>query len=252
MRMIFKSLRIIVVSTLAAVVSVSVLAGPNVTFHNLDVLPGKQATVVDGARKFMSSKTGQQFKGSMHLNRVAFNGKSPATHTLVVLQNSRKAAAEWSETLADSQDFRDWMATLRASSQPVSSTNMDMVKSWGTIDNADRYWDVNYFSTNDPAGVVAAMDQLMKSDRFQDFPGQVWLNATAFGGDMVHGYTTHMFAVGYQSMAEYESWNDANRSSAEFQVFIKALNDEVSWLNSELVYNVLVFDSQTSLESFGE
>jgi hypothetical protein len=69
---------------------------------------------------------------------------------------------------------------------------------------------------------------------------------------MVHGYTTHMFAVGYQSMAEYESWNDANRSSAEFQVFIKALNDEVSWLNSELVYNVLVFDSQTSLESFGE
>ncbi|MDA7718885.1 hypothetical protein N8837_06480, partial [Pseudomonadales bacterium] len=131
---------------MAAVVSVSVLAGPNVTFHNLDVLPGKQATVVDGARKFMSSKTGQQFKGSMHLNRVAFNGKSPATHTLVVLQNSRKAAAEWSETLADSQDFRDWMATLRASSQPVSSTNMDMVKSWGTIDNADRYWDVNYFS----------------------------------------------------------------------------------------------------------
>ena len=92
----------------------------------------------------------------------------------------------------------------------------------------------------------------MSTDRFKKFPGQVWLNATAFGGDMIHGATTHMIAVGYQSMEEFENWNDENQSSAEFTDFLNALVGKVEWLNNELVYNALVFDQQTSLETFGD
>jgi len=226
-------------------------AGPNVTFFNVQVMPGKQSDVLAGAQTFMNSDTGKKFTGSLHVNALSFNGKSPATHTFVVLHNSRKEAQAWNQQLLSSQDWADWMATLNAVSTPISQTNMDMVKSWGTIDNDDRYWDATYFSTQDGAAVVAAMDALMATDRFKQFPGQVWLNATAFGGDMIHGHTTHMFAVGYRSMEEMENWNDEHRSSAEFATFMGSLSDKVTWLNNELVFNALIFDQQTSLESFG-
>ena len=61
-----------------------------------------------------------------------------------------------------------------------------------------------------------------------------------------------MIAVGYQSMEEFENWNDENQSSAEFTDFLNALVGKVEWLNNELVYNALVFDQQTSLETFGD
>ena len=228
------------------------LAGPNVTFFNVQVMPGKQGEVIEGVQEFMATKTGQNFPGSLHVNAISFNGKSPATHTFVVLHNSRKEAQAWNQSLASSKDWANWMEKLSQISKPVSQTNMDMVKNWGTIDNADRFWDATYFSTSDPGAVVEAMDQLMSTDRFKKFPGQVWLNATAFGGDMIHGTTTHMIAVGYQSMEEFENWNDENQSSAEFTDFLNALVGKVEWLNNELVYNALVFDQQTSLETFGD
>ena len=65
------------------------LAGPNVTFFNVQVMPGKQGEVIEGVQEFMATKTGQNFPGSLHVNAISFNGKSPATHTFVVLHNSR-------------------------------------------------------------------------------------------------------------------------------------------------------------------
>tara|TARA_B100000575_G_C22945137_1_gene546846 strand:- start:483 stop:644 length:162 start_codon:yes stop_codon:yes gene_type:complete len=48
----------------------------------------------------------------------------------------------------------------------------------------------------------------MKAPETKDFPGQIWLIQMVRGNAAPDGSVTHQIAVGYESLAEMETWQD--------------------------------------------
>lgn len=104
--------------------------------------------------------------------------------------------------------------------QIVGTSRSAHVTSWGDVDDDDTVWLVYSFTANDAASLYRALDAYMKSGMGKKFPGQAHLFATIAGGANA---PRHFIALGYESQAELESWNEMSFGTADLRALLSTL-----------------------------
>mgnify|MGYP003324212873 CR=1 FL=1 len=80
------------------------------------------------------------------------------------------------------------------------------------------------------------------------FPGQFGLSERMAGG----GMQTHLFTVGYESLAEFEQWEDSASRDQGVSPFDKEMDKLAEWHEREIVRNIRVYDIAITLKDFVE
>ena len=211
----------------------------------------RQAAVLEAAEEFMQSPTGKSYTGAFHINSILANGVNPATHLFALLMPSMAAIHDWESSLVGNEDIQKFWSVLDENATPVTEYMGSLIKTWGDVSNADNVWMLTKFRTTNPAAVVAGQDML--SEKFGDkFPGQVVLHSLAAGtrnganGD----YSTHMFVVGYESVAEMEEWISYLNTQPAWAEYLSSLRDSTVWQGSDLIQNSKIYDNGMDVKSF--
>lgn len=102
-------------------------------------------------------------------------------------------------TQASPEAWAKLMAVLAPISQPVATGRMNIVKSWGDINDTDNVWFTTYVSVSDTAAFLAAYNAWQVSPTGKSHPGQGHLFQMIAAGI---NPATHLFGIGYASMAE--------------------------------------------------
>ena len=210
--------------------------------------PEAQAKIIAASNELMSTNFAKEnLKGSVHLDRYISNGSSPATHSFAVLQPSIAAHQEWMMALQNNPEGQKFFRALNENSTPVNERINSFIGSYGTASNSDNVWLIHQLSI-DPADtqrLIKAFEQVDKDIEGQ-FPGQFGLSAVAFGQDDV----THLLSVGYESVAEMESWEDQVATNEGTQKFLKTMSKFAEWKGNDLLFNALIFDDAQTKEDF--
>lgn len=237
---------------LAITSSVSAFGANAYKFY--EVSAENATAVVSATDALMASETGRQFNGALHLNAYLANGSSPATHAFVLLMPSMAAITEWETRLSQSADGASFFSSLAANATGVSESMGSMIKAWGDTSDDDRVWVVTRFYTSNPIAVMNAQEKLMASDEMADMPGQVHLNTVAVGNrsGANNSYATHMFAVGYESVAEMESWTERLGQAPAWAEYLTSLQGVVIWHGSDLLAMQKLYDQGMSISEFAD
>jgi hypothetical protein len=234
----------------ALLVTIQVQAASFKVYESAIPLTG-QSAVLEAAEKFMKSPTGKSFKGAFHINSILANGVNPATHSFALLMPSMAAIHDWESSLVGNKDIQKFWSVLDQTATPVTEYMGSLIKTWGDVSNEDNVWMLTKFRTTDPAAVVAGQDML--SEKLGDkFPGQVVLHGLAAGtrnganGD----YSTHMFVIGYKSVAEMEEWVGYLNAQPEWAEYLSSLRDSTVWQGSDLIQNAVIYDNGMDVKSF--
>ena len=210
--------------------------------------PEAQAKIIAASNELMSTNFAKEnLKGSVHLDVYISNGSSPATHSFAVLQPSMAAHQEWMMALQNNPEGQKFFRALNENSTPVNERINSFIGSYGTASNNDNVWLIHQLSI-DPADtqrLIKAFEQVDKDIEGQ-FPGQFGLSAVAFGQDDV----THLLSVGYESVAEMESWEDQVATNEGTQKFLKTMSKFAEWKGNDLLFNALIFDDAQTKEDF--
>ena len=235
----------------ALMLSCHASAAPSFKTYDIAVPLTKQGAVVEATNKFMATKIGKSFKGSLHLNSYLANGMNPATHSFVLLMDSMAAIAEWEDGLAGNPDIMELWSTLEANSTPVSEYMGSLIKTWGDISNDDRIWQVTRFYSTDPATMVASMDALIAKTG-KKFPGQTAIHAINIGNrnGANDSFSTHMLVNGYESVAEMEEWMAYLNTQPAWGEFLGAVRSSTTWQGTDLIQNAVIYDDNMDLEEF--
>ena len=210
--------------------------------------PEAQAKIIAASNELMSTNFAKEnLKGSVHLDVYISNGSSPATHSFAVLQPSMAAHQEWMMALQNNPEGQKFFRALNENSTPVNERINSFIGSYGTASNSDNVWLIHQLRI-DPADtqrLIKAFEQVDKDIEGQ-FPGQFGLSAVAFGQDDV----THLLSVGYESVAEMESWEDKVATNEGTQKFLKTMSKFAEWKGNDLLFNALIFDDAQTKEDF--
>ena len=214
--------------------------------------PQNAAKIVAATDKFMSSEfVKNNFKGSLHLNAYIAGGKVQETHSFAVLQPSLAEHEIWVAKLSnpDNEEVRRFGSVLNANSEAVGTRINTFIQTYGTPSNKDTVWAIYPFRTqpSNVADVVEATEDLDEAVK-DSFPGQFGLSARMAGG----GMQTHLFTVGYESLAEMEQWEDSASRDTGVSPFDKKMDKLVEWHEVEIVRNIRVYDSALTLQDFVE
>ena len=200
-----------------------------------------QAKIIAASNELMSSDFAKEnLKGSVHLDVYISNGSSSATHSFAVLQPSMAAHQDWMMALQTSPEGQKFYSVLNSNSTAVSERINSFIGSYGTASNEDYVWLIHQLTIDpsDTQRLIKAFEQVDKDIEGQ-FPGQFGLSAVAFGQDDV----THLLTVGYESVAEMESWEDQIATNKAVLRFLKTLDGMLKWTGSRLLFNARVYDS---------
>lgn len=214
--------------------------------------PQNAEKIVAATDKFMSSEfVKNNFKGSLHLNAYIAGGKVQETHSFAVLQPSLAEHEIWVAKLSnpDNEEVRRFGSVLNANSEAVGTRINTFIQTYGTPSNKDTVWAIYPFRTqpSNVADVVEATEDLDEAVK-DSFPGQFGLSARMAGG----GMQTHLFTVGYESLAEMEQWEDSGSRDTGVSPFDKKMDKLVEWHEVEIVRNIRVYDSALTLQDFVE
>ena len=214
--------------------------------------PQNAEKIVAATDKFMSSEfVKNNFKGSLHLNAYIAGGKVQETHSFAVLQPSLAEHEIWVAKLSnpDNEEVRRFGSVLNANSEAVGTRINTFIQTYGTPSNKDTVWAIYPFRTqpSNVADVVEATEDLDEAVK-DSFPGQFGLSARMAGG----GMQTHLFTVGYESLAEMEQWEDSASRDTGVSPFDKKMDKLVEWHEVEIVRNIRVYDSALTLQDFVE
>ena len=207
-----------------------------------------QAKIIAASNELMSSDFAKEnLKGSVHLDVYISNGSSSATHSFAVLQPSMAAHQDWMMALQTSPEGQKFYSVLNSNSTAVSERINSFIGSYGTASNEDYVWLIHQLTIDpsDTQRLIKAFEQVDKDIEGQ-FPGQFGLSAVAFGQDDV----THLLTVGYESVAEMESWEDQVASNEGTQKFLKTMSKFAEWKGNDLLYNAIVVDFARNKEDF--
>ena len=214
--------------------------------------PQNAEKIVAATDKFMSSEfVKNNFKGSLHLNAYIAGGKVQETHSFAVLQPSLAEHEIWVAKLSNpaNEEVRRFGSVLNANSEAVGTRINTFIQTYGTPSNKDTVWAIYPFRTqpSNVADVVEATEDLDEAVK-DSFPGQFGLSARMAGG----GMQTHLFTVGYESLAEMEQWEDSASRDTGVSPFDKKMDKLVEWHEVEIVRNIRVYDSALTLQDFVE
>jgi hypothetical protein len=238
-------------SVLTLLITTHLSAAPSFKTYDIAVPLTKQGAVVEATNKFMATKIGKSYKGSLHLNSYIANGMNPATHSFVLLMDSMADIAEWENGLAGNPDIMEFWSTLEENSTPVSEYMGSLIKTWGDISNSDRVWQVTRFYSTDPATMVASMDALMAKTG-KKFPGQTAIHAMRIGNrnGANNSFSTHMLVNGYESVAEMEAWMNYLDTQPAWGEFLGGVRSSTTWQGTDLIQNAVIYDDNMDLEEF--
>jgi hypothetical protein len=235
--------------TILTIATAYVSAGQIWTQYDFRVdTPESAARIIAASNELMNSSFAKEnFQGSSHLDVYISNGSSPATHSFAILQPSMAAHQEWMTAMNNSPEGQKFFNAMNNNSTPVSERINSFIASYGTASNDDNVWLIHQLRV-DPSNVsrlIKAFEQV-DEDIAGQFPGQFGLSAVAFGQDDV----THLLSVGYESIAEMESWEDQVATNKGTQKFLKRMSKFAEWKGNDLLFNALVFDDAQTKEDF--
>ena len=214
------------------------------------VQPGQAGAVAKAVGDFQKTEVAQDRTATVTFYRILFNGVSPATHSITVLWPSRMENETSSAKMNASSEFQGTMASIYSAAEEVYNSSNQTLKGWGTVTNKDTLWTSILLNVTDPGKLLEAMDALMASEDFKEFPGQVWLSEIAFGNAVEGGVATHIITVGYQSQAEMEAWGDKSAKSVAWMQFYRASESVSTTINRTLVQEVQSWPHNHTLEDF--
>ena len=214
--------------------------------------PQSAAKIVAATDQFMSSDfVKNNFKGSLHLNSYIAGGLDGETHSFAVLQPSLAEHEIWMAKLSDpnNQEVAKYLSVLNANSEGKGSRINTFIQTYGTPSNKDTVWAVYPFRTqpSNVEDIIEATEELDEAIK-ETFPGQFGLSERMAGG----GMQTHLFTVGYESLAEMEQWEDSAPRDQGVSPFDKEMDKMAEWYEREIVRNVRVYDSALTLQDFVE
>jgi hypothetical protein len=214
--------------------------------------PQEAAKIVAATDKFMSSDfVKNNFKGSLHLNAYIAAGKEEETHAYAILQPSLAEHEIWLAKVSDpnNEEVRKFASVLNANSEGVGNRINTFIQTYGNPSNKDTVWAIYPFRTkqSNVEDIVEATEELDEAIK-DTFPGQFGLSERMAGG----GMQTHLYTVGYESLAEMEQWEDSAPRDAGVSPFDKEMDKLVEWHEREIVRNIRVYDSAMTLQDFVE
>ena len=214
--------------------------------------PQGAAKIVAATDKFMSSDfVKNNFKGSLHLNAYIAAGKERETHAYAILQPSLAEHEIWLAKVSDpnNEEFRKFASVLNANSEEVGTRINTFIQTYGNPSNKDTVWAIYPFRTkqSNVEDIIEATEELDEAIK-ETFPGQFGLSERMAGG----GMQTHLYTVGYESLAEMEQWEDSAPRDAGVSPFDKEMDKLVEWHEREIVRNIRVYDSAMTLQDFVE
>ena len=124
------------------------------------------------------------------------------------------------------------------------------IQSWGSVSNEDTFWDVIRITATDPAAVAKGLNALMTSSDTKAFPGQIWLIQVVRGQASAAGRVTHEIAIGYESMAEMESWSEKMGNTKAWQEWLGIAGSSFTIANRYNVSWLKAYEHGYSLEEF--
>ena len=87
--------------------------------------------------KFMTSEIGKKFPGQLHLEGVMAGGISPVTHLISEGYASAAEMEAWGSSRSGNADWAAYLAASRLAAQPLGSTLVRTIKSWGSLTLGD-------------------------------------------------------------------------------------------------------------------
>lgn len=194
-------------------------AGPNWQVTTFATEPQDVAKVVAATDTLMASLTGQGFTGSLALTQAVIDGADPATHSFISVFNSMAEREAWFQKMVADPAWDEFLTAFAPLTDPVSTSRMNTLKSWGPQSEADVVWRQHVFDVSDPAAFTKALDTLMASATGQKGPAQVHLSAVDAAGvtDI-----THVISVGYESEAEAEAWIAELSGTTDWAAYLEA------------------------------
>jgi hypothetical protein len=193
-------------------------AGQNWQVSSFATEPQNVPKVVAATDKLMAA-LGKEFNGSVSLMQAVLDGADPATHSYISVFNSMAEREAWFQKMQADPAWDAFLSTFAPLSDPVSTSRMNTLKSWGPESDADVVWRLHVFDVSDPMAFTKALDTLMASSTGQKGPAQVYLSEVDAAG--VTDFT-HVISVGYESEAEAEAWIAELRGTEDWTAYIEA------------------------------
>ena len=194
-----------VLSALLISVSSLVQAAPTVIVYEWAVQAGKADDFAAALDALQKSKVAQDRTAQLHLESIGFNGMNPATHRVVVLYPSIAEMESWNKKFEGSE--AGVMEAINDVASPVAHHGAATAE-LGDVSNDDMVFDVVRMQDDDAAATAAGLNALMSAPESKDFHGQIWLIQVVRGNAAPDGRVTHQIVVGYESLAEMETWQD--------------------------------------------
>jgi hypothetical protein len=216
--------------------SIQISAAPVVAVTEWKVDTGKEADFVEVIDDLQNTNLGKDRKAQLQLQASSFNGVNPATHRVTILYPSLAEMETWNKKFAASKEREDVREDLTRHAQMVSQYMGSPIQSWGRVSNEDTFWDVLRITATDPATKA--------------FPGQIWLIQVVRGQASAAGRVTHEIAIGYESMAEMESWSEKMGNTKAWQEWLGIAGSSFTIANRYNVSWLKAYEHGYSLEEF--
>lgn len=225
------SLIFVSVTLAATLLAAPSMAGPGYQVNNIITSPANGPKVLAAIEKLQSAPIMQKNKGRLLFLANLADGADPSTHAFAVLFKSTAEYEAFSMKLQADPAWAEFIATLATLSQGAGTLRVRTERSWGDISDDDVVWHNFLFQVRDPAAFLAAHERFMATETGKNFPGQIHLTSVVAGGLST---VSHGIVVGYESQAEMEEWNEANRGKPEWAAFLAELSLSSDYLGSNL------------------
>ena len=243
-----KILGLISISLLA--ISGLIHAAPTVLVYEWAVQAGKAGEFAAAVDELQKADLSQDRTAQLHLESVGFNGANPATHRVVVLYPSIAEMEKWNRKFVGSDAGTAFVESISDIASPVGQYMEQPLKSWGTVSNEDKVFDVVRLRVTDAAATLAGLDALMSAPEAKEFPGQLWLVQVVRGNAAPDGRVTHQIVVGYESLAEMEAWQDYMLTTNAWKTWSGVAQNSFVVTNRFTAEWLAVYDHNYTLEDF--
>jgi hypothetical protein len=243
--------KILGVLSIALILTTGLLqAAPTVIVYEWAVQAGKAGEFAAALDTLQKAKVSQDRTAQLHLESVGFNGVNPATHRVVVLYPSIAEMEKWNEKFVGSDAGNAFLNSINDIATPVGQYMEQPLKSWGTVSNEDKVFDVVRLQVSDPSATLAGLNALMSAPEAKNFPGQAWLIQVVRGNAAPDGRVTHQIVVGYESLAEMEAWQDYMLTTSAWKTWTGVAQNSFVITNRFTVDWLAVYDHNYTLEDF--
>jgi len=191
-------------------------AGPGDHIASVTVLPKDAPKVVAALDTYMASSAGKQFKGRLILLEHVADGSDPASHSIVSIFHSAAEQETYNKAVANDPARKAYLDAVVAVAQLQMTGRTSLLRSWGDVVDTDRVWVQIALNVSDYAAWTSALDAWLATPKGKAFPGQGHLSMVSFGGANA---PTHVVALGYDSIAEMEAYQDGLQSDADYATF---------------------------------